>query len=127
MSKYQELLGQFQEAAGRLKEVLEEKKTEIVCDSAIKRFELSFDLCWKMLKAKLDEEKGIIVRSPKDCIRESFQQGFIQHDLQWLELVNLRNLTVHTYDEKLAEKIYQDLPNVLSLYEKLLDSIQATT
>ena len=44
------ILEDFEKAVKRLEEVLELKKTEVVRDSAIKRFELCFDLAWKTIK-----------------------------------------------------------------------------
>jgi hypothetical protein len=47
----QNILNDFKNAISRLEEVLKLEKTDIVRDSAIKRFELSFDLAWKAIKS----------------------------------------------------------------------------
>ncbi|MBI4692007.1 MAG: nucleotidyltransferase substrate binding protein [Candidatus Terrybacteria bacterium] len=76
MTKYEALFQEFNEALKRFEEVLQEEKTEFIRDSAIKRFELVFDLSWKTIKAWL-EEKGVSCASPLNCFKEAYHQGII--------------------------------------------------
>jgi nucleotidyltransferase substrate binding protein (TIGR01987 family) len=61
MTKLEALKNQYQKAVKRLDEILKEEKSDIVRDSAIKRFEFTFDLSWKLLKTYLEEEKGVFL------------------------------------------------------------------
>ena len=121
MTKLEVTIQQFEKAVKRLKEVLDVPETDIVRDSAIQRFEFTLDISWKMLKAFLEEEKGIICVSPKECFREAYRQGAIDYDEDWIKFVDMRNETVHTYDEDIAERIYSQLPEALSHFEELLE------
>ena len=124
MTKFETTIKQFEKAVGRLKEVLDVPETDIVRDSAIQRFEFSLDISWKMLKAFLEEEKGIICVSPKECFREAYRQGLIDYDEDWIRFVDMRNETVHTYDEDISERIYSQLPDTLSHFEELLKIVK---
>lgn len=124
MTKFESLRKDFEKALARLKEVLAKKKTDIVRDSAIKRFEMSFDLAWKMVKAFLEEYHNTPCASPRHCLREAFRLGLLEYDEYWLEICRLRNETVHTYNEILAEKIFAELPQVLSAFQKLSVAIK---
>lgn len=77
-----------------------------------------------MLKAFLEDKKGIICVSPKECFREAYRQGIIDYDEEWIKFVDMRNETVHTYNEEIAEKIYAQLSNALKHFEGLLDAIR---
>ncbi len=55
-----------------LKEVLGMPKNGINRDSAIKRFELCFDVAWKFIKIILEEKKGIVCNSPNDCFKQAY-------------------------------------------------------
>jgi nucleotidyltransferase substrate binding protein (TIGR01987 family) len=112
-------LNQFEAALARFSAILKEPKNDIVRDSAIKRFEFTFDLCWKSLKVYLNEKKGIVCASPKDCFKEAYRQGIIDYDEVWIRFVDLRNETAHTYQEEMAEKVYSALPDVLKHFESL--------
>src|SRR5665647_1881543 len=64
-------------------------------------FEMSFELAWKVLKDYLEEE-GFTVVSPRDTLKQAFQAGLLENGHIWIEALKDRNLTVHTYEEKIA-------------------------
>ena len=118
-TKFSESLQSLTEATARLAEALALPKDSIVRDSAVKRFEMAFDLAWKTTKAWL-EEQGVMCASPKSCLQEGFRQGLLEYEEIWLETIELRNASVHSYDEEVAEKVYARLPVVLEALQKLL-------
>lgn len=124
MSKLKAQLEQFKQALERFEEVLKMEKTDVVRDSAIQRFEFSFDLAWKMTKTFLEEQRGVVCASPKGCFRDAFQQSLIDYDEKWIDMTDMRNQTAHAYSEKMAEKIYKELLEVLPLFQGLLGKIQ---
>lgn len=119
MSKYGSLYEDFGAALKRFEEVMSLAKTDVVRDSAIKRFEMVFDLAWKTLKAYLEEEHNVPCASPRLCYREAFRIGVLDYDAFWVSVTSERNYTVHAYSEVLAEKIYAGLPNSLTHFKKL--------
>lgn len=120
MTKLEAQIKQFSQALERLKESLSLPKSDIVRDSAIQRFEFTLDLAWKAVKTYLEDKKGVICASPKECFREAHRQGLVQYDDVWIQLVDLRNETVHTYNEETAEKIYSQLAGAAERFEELL-------
>lgn len=124
MTKLEVTLKQFENALIRFKEVLNIQKTDVIRDSAIQRFEFTLDLSWKMLKTFIEDKKGVVCSSPKECFREAYHSGIIEYDDEWIKFVDMRNETVHTYNEKIAERIYAELPNVLKHFEILLTAVK---
>ncbi len=124
MNKFQSLFNDFKNALLRFEEILREKKTDIIRDSAIKRFEIVFDLTWKTIKAFLEKEHNIICVSPKTCFREAFRVGLIDYDEIWIKIADDRNYTAHTYKELLAEKIYAELPQAFEVFQKIKESLE---
>ena len=117
--KLQLISEQFKTALARLGEVLAEEKSAIVRDAAIQRFEFVFDLSWKFIKIYLQVNQGIACASPKSCWREAYQQKIITYDDIWLQMTDDRNRTVHTYDQKAAEEIFNKLPKYFKLFQEL--------
>lgn len=113
---------QLKKAIERLEESLSVPATSMVRDSAIQRFEFCMDLAWKTVKVYLQKEKGVVVASPKDAFRQAFRQKLIEYEDDWITYVDMRNETVHTYNEKTAEEIYKDLPAVLIRLKELLSA-----
>jgi len=121
-SKLESLLSQLKNAYARFKEVMEKEKTDIVRDSAIQRFEFTFELAWKTMKAYV-EEKGARVLFPKDAIKEAFRARIISDGDGWLDMLETRNMTSHIYGEVMAEKVYTRLKNYLPLIESLIKEL----
>ncbi|MGD0563304.1 MAG: nucleotidyltransferase substrate binding protein [Roseiarcus sp.] len=63
-----------------------------------------------MLKAFLEEEHNAICTSPRTCFKAAFKNALIGDDPFWIDMTKLRNYTVHTYNESLAEYVYARLP-----------------
>ena len=95
---------------------------DMYLDATIQRFEFCFELAWKLIKAVLEYE-GIEANSPRGCIREGWKQGLISDAEAWLEMMEKRNLSSHTYDENVAREIYHD---VKERYAALLESFDQT-
>ena len=97
--------------------------TELEKAGIIQFFEMTFELGWKVLKDYLESE-GYIVKSPRETIKQAFQVGIIENGHVWIDALSNRNLTTHTYDEELANKMTQEiikiyLPELEKMHEKL--------
>jgi len=92
-------------------------------------FEMAFELAWKLMKYYLEEE-GFTVKTPKDAIKQAFQADIIKDGHNWMDALNDRNLTTHTYEEEtaveVAKKIREDYAVLLrELYLYFKDKMQA--
>lgn len=77
-------------------------------DATIQRFEFTFELAWKLMKAVLEYE-GIETTSPRSSIREAWKQHLISDAEKWLDMQVKRNLSSHTYNEETAQDIYRHI------------------
>lgn len=98
-------------------------KTELERAGFIQLFEMTFELAWKVLKDYLETE-GYKVKSPRETIKVAFQMEVIEDGHVWIDALSSRNLTTHTYDEVLAERLVKEIkksyfPAMRQLYEKL--------
>lgn len=122
-SKSDKVALQFSDALDSLREVMQMPKDVFLRDSAIKRFEFTYELAWKAIKAHL-EEKGVSVYSPRDAFRAAFQDGLIADDPLWLQMVETRNQSTHAYGAPLAEQVYAKLAGYLPLFEALSKALR---
>lgn len=93
-------------------------------------FDRLFELGWKTLKEYLLKEKCMSearTGSPKDILKLSFQQGIINNDTIWLQMLADRSDDTHYYNESSARtyvsrierdylKYMGDFINTLSAY-----------
>lgn len=96
----------FEKALKSLSQILNETKNAITRDAAIQRFEYTFELSWKLLKRYFKLNNNLDLFNVKDIFREGGKQGLIEKVESWFEYLEARNLTSHTYDETIAEKVY---------------------
>ncbi len=103
----------------------DEIELEAYADSAIKRFEYSYDLTWKYLKLFLEQKHGIIQKSPKTVIQECSKLGLItdEENLLLLTMVDDRNITSHTYDEEIAREIFSRIAGYYELMNQLAQKL----
>ena len=118
-------LRSFGAALDRLDDALAQPKTEWTRDSAIQRFEFTFELAWKAV-ATVAEAQGVDARSPREAFKRAFALGWIDEEDVWLRMLDDRNRTTHTYNEAVAEEIFKRLPvyaGALRALSKALSSV----
>jgi len=102
-------LTSFRKALDSLQKVLALDKDDIIRDSAIHRFEYTYEIAWKLLQRRLREDVGaeqVNALSRKDLYRLAAERKLISDPQAWFEYHEARNLTVHTYAESSAEQVY---------------------
>ncbi len=120
MERLEQRIEIAKKALGSLHEALQLPFSKIVRDAAIQRFEFSFEAIWKLAQLYLRTKEGLEFNSPKSVFRGCFQVGLIEDEEKTalaLEMADDRNLTVHAYNEKLAQQIFSHL---LKYYELML-------
>ncbi len=62
---------------------------------------------------------------PRKAIKESFKEGLIKKGEIWLEMLQDRNKTSHTYEKENAVEIYNNVKDkYVFLFEELIQSIE---
>jgi nucleotidyltransferase substrate binding protein (TIGR01987 family) len=109
----------LEKAIGTLKLALSEPMNDIVRDAVIQRFEYVFELSWKTMQTAAGY-MGNVCNSPREAIKGSFKMGWLENADDWLEAMEARNKTSHTYNEKLANEVYEVARKFPPLAESLL-------
>lgn len=72
-------------------------------------FEITIELAWKLLKNYMEEQGWKFNPAPKAIIREAFKQQIITDAQVWMDALEARNRTAHTYDSEVAEQLMDDI------------------
>jgi nucleotidyltransferase substrate binding protein (TIGR01987 family) len=94
-------------------------KSELEKTGAIKCFEYCYELSWKLMK-KILLKKGVETSNPRDAFREAGINHLVDDPEMWFDFILKRNLTSHTYDEQLANEIFEFLPIFLKEMDKFI-------
>ena len=112
----------FESALQRLEEGLQVPgKDSLAIDGIIQRFEFTFEISWKLMKAFMEEE-GImgVCLSPKTTVRQAFKRELIIDGQGWIDMIMDRNRTSHIYDENMSRAIYKNIQNKhITLFREL--------
>lgn len=80
---------------------------DVVRDAAVKRFEFTYEMAWKMMRRHLQwsgmQELDSVPR--RELFRIAARASLIDDPSPWFAYHEARNLTSHTYDEVSARKV----------------------
>ena len=115
--RWQQRYQQFSNAYALLEHAIAIQQPSVVERAGIIQFfEMAFELAWKLLK-DYQQSEGYDLNSPRAAIKQAFQNGLIEDGHRWIQALEDRNLTTHTYNEATAvlveQKIRQDYYPVL--------------
>ena len=112
------VLADFERAILRLDDVLQQPKNEFIRDAAIQRFRFAFELAWKSIQvaARIEAQD---CSSPRMAIAMAWRNAWIADEGMWLDMLEERNRTAHTYRESMAEEVFESLPRFLPLLREL--------
>lgn len=92
----------FEKALKHLEEALfKTDLSDLEKAGVIQIYEFTFELAWKTLKDFL-EDRQVVVKFPKDTIKEAFKYEVIDDGDLWMDMLEKRNLMSHTYNETAA-------------------------
>lgn len=113
MERVKERLSVARQALLTLVQILQEPKTAIARDATIQRFGYSFEAVCKAVQMYLRTMESLETGSPKAAIRASLRVGLLAEEQarEAMVMADDCNLTVHTYNESLAEQIYSRIPD----------------
>ncbi len=94
---------------------------ELEKQGVIKAFEYNYELAWKTLQDLFKYEYGYTdIKGPKKVIRQALADKIINNGETWMEMINSRNITTHTYDKETANEIVFEIKNsYIVLFQEL--------
>ena len=119
----------FEKAFSRLKaavELAEQRElSDLESQGLIQGFEYTHELAWKTLKNFLEAQGMQNLYGSRDTTREAFRNGLVENGEVWMDMVEKRNLTSHTYDEETAAQVVTAIcTTYFTEFERLLDRLQ---
>lgn len=99
--------GQFQKAFRLLERAVQQNAlSELEEAGLIQFFEMTLELAWKVMKDYLENE-GMSPKTPRQSIKMAFQADILDNAQVWIDALDDRNLTSHTYNEHTAKQVVQ--------------------
>ena len=98
---------------------------ELEMQGLIKAFEYTYELAWNTMKDFLEYQGETDIYGSRDTIRKAFNIGLIEDGEGWMDMLESRNRTSHTYNEETAEEICLEIQqSYYSFFQKLKDKME---
>jgi len=82
---------------------------EMIKEGLIQRFEYTHELAWNLMKDYAEYQGNNNVGGSRDATREALQLKIIEDGEIWMDMIQSRNKTTHTYNEATANEIYHKI------------------
>ncbi|HVM48045.1 MAG TPA: nucleotidyltransferase substrate binding protein [Candidatus Acidoferrum sp.] len=103
----------YRQALSRLSDAVALSRQRLLSDleqqGLIQAFEFTHELGWNVLKDYLEEQGVAGVVGSKNATREAFRNGLIQDGQAWMDMIQARNLSSHTYNANIAQGVVQSV------------------
>ena len=94
----------------------------------IQGFEFTFELAWNVMKDYLEEQGITGIIGSKNAVRHAFNKGLIEDGGIWMDMIEARNVSSHTYHEETAEKLFKkitkDFYNQLEAFANIMNNLR---
>ena len=111
LEKLQQSIEYIREDYQNEEDNLDEVLDEMMKEGLIQRFEYTHELVWNVMKDYAYYQGNTEIGGSRDATREAFKMNLIKNGHLWMEMIQNRNRTSHTYDKETAEEIYAAIIN----------------
>ena len=102
----------FSKALNQLTKFIEKGSlNEFEQQGLIQSFEYTYELAWLTLKDYFEAQGETNISGSRDAFRLATKRGIIVDGDNWMNMIESRSLTSHTYDEVVADNVIQKILN----------------
>jgi nucleotidyltransferase substrate binding protein (TIGR01987 family) len=109
--RWQQRFDSYKKALATLERALaiaeERPFSELEEQGLIQGFEFTHELSWNLLKDFLETKGFTDIHGSRDTTRIAFREGYIENGEVWMQMIESRNKSSHTYNTDTAEAIVQ--------------------
>lgn len=107
--RWQQRFANFRKALLQLQDAVELSNrrplSQLETQGLIQAFEFTHELAWNVLKDYLNDQGNPDIKGSKDATREAFKVSLIADGEQWMAMIQSRNASSHTYNQRTAEQM----------------------
>jgi nucleotidyltransferase substrate binding protein (TIGR01987 family) len=107
--RWKQRLANFTKALAQLEKFVSQAPdlNEMEQQGLIQSFEYNFELSWNVIKDFYEDQGAVGLQGSRDAYRMAFNRGLIRDGKAWMDMIESRKKTTHTYDERTAKEVVQ--------------------
>jgi nucleotidyltransferase substrate binding protein (TIGR01987 family) len=103
----------FEKALSQLAKFIDKGElNDLEKQGLIQSFEYTHELAWNVMKDFLTFEGIQNIIGSRSASREAFNKGLTEEGQFWMDMIDSRNESVHTYNEETADKIVHKIKEI---------------
>ena len=124
--RWQQRFSNYQKALAQLRRFISKDTfNELEEQGLIQCFEYTHELAWSTLKDFLEYRGHMAIFGSKDATREAFKLSLITDGDVWMEMIQDRNRSVHTYNPDTAKSVASNIKlRFFPMFEALENTLQ---
>ena len=104
--RWKQRFGNYSKAVNQLTRFIEKGDlNDLEKQGLIQSFEYTYELAWNVIKDFYEYQGSADIQGSRDAIRTAFKMGLIDDGKGWMQMVESRIKSSHTYNEDTAEEI----------------------
>ena len=104
--RWEQRFNNYKKAFTQLKKFIDKGDlSELEMQGLVKAFEYTYELAWTTMKDFLEYRGQMDIYGSRDAIRKAYQLGLVDDGAIWMDMLQSRNKTSHTYNEETAQEI----------------------
>lgn len=110
--RWKQRFANYKKALAQLQEAIKNNGSnpiDIIKEGIIQRFEFTHELAWKVMKDFLEYEGFQNITGSRSATREAFNKSLISDGQLWMDMIESRNKTIHTYQENILETEFEKI------------------
>lgn len=131
--RWQQRLDNYTRALGQLQSAValsgERSLSELEQQGMIQAFEFTHELAWNVMKDYFFYQGASQITGSRDATRQAFSTGLILDGEGWMEMIQSRNQSSHTYNRAtavaLVERITQNYARLFDAFREKMESLRS--
>lgn len=108
--RWQQRFKNYQKALRQLENFLKETDlNEMEEQGLIQAFEYTYELSWNVIKDYLAYQGITEIIGSRDAFRIAFNRNLIEEGQVWMDMIESRIKSSHTYNEEIAKEILKEI------------------
>ena len=108
--RWKQRLANYRKALSQLGKFIEKGNlSDLEKQGLVKAFEYTYELAWNVMKDYYEYQGTADIQGSRDAIRIAFSRGLIEDGNTWMDMIESRIRTAHTYNEETADEIAKSI------------------
>lgn len=104
--RWKQRFSNYNKALSQLQKFIDKGNlNELEQQGLIQAFAYTYELAWNVMKDYFEYQGENEIRGSRDAIRLAFNRGLISTGNEWMDMIQSRMKSSHTYNEDTAEEI----------------------